>query len=499
MGIGKQCVWKKHVLETRVEIPYNTIKLIHCIQSVFSEIFSLFQHFTEIGVIVARVDAHISAVKRISFTTWTGRTNTKQNNNKGAGTASKMYFLSQTMDDIKIYDLESFHIKYELSHDRHESASASGYVSTTTPTSKGVDIGRLAPVRSTGATAATTAGNRFGQTYLGFDVGWDADTQIIVAGFLPHTNKTYVVLSNDTIQMWQWGLRAMRQCIQPLRMRSRYLRRNIAEPLEVFYDPSEAVVDELVAGMTRATPRNVISDVQFSRNGVYCSISLQFLNEILIFRTSTAAITSRSSFTSTAAYIPLWDIYKVIKLHDYSIAKTRFISPWLPAGHPLTATSADAKYLMVHSVRSVNDLILVDVDNLNKKVLVNKGSCHSFDVSPNGKMLATVLDAYAANADVNKGGCDNSGGRGGNEYANAGGGEVVVLNLQHYFDKLSDSRLPLLGETTVTTDISSANNMQVAGDESRWQQQRTMNIFVKPMVRTTKRLEAIKQEVSYSI
>lgn len=101
------------------------------------------------------------------------------------------------MDDVKIYDLENFHMKYELSHDVHEVVVAA---------SKELSLngGR----------------GRYCQNFLALEHGWDANTVISSAGFVPHTNKTYIALSNDTIQVWNWRLRTMRQAVQPLRMRS---------------------------------------------------------------------------------------------------------------------------------------------------------------------------------------------------------------------------------------------------------------------------------------
>lgn len=422
---------------------------------------------------ITKVDAHISAVKRINFTTWpqerVGGKQRSDNKSKRSNryglqpTMSKMYFLSQTMDDVKIYDLENFHMKYELSHDVHEMASKA-------PLTTDERIAR---------------GGRYCQNFLALETGWDANTRIISAGFVPHTDKTYITLSNDTIQVWNWRLRTMRQAIQPLRMRSRYLRHFPVEPLEVFYDPTEALIDDIVVNMTRTNTKHVISDVQFSRNGVYCSVSLQFLNEIIIFFTSTSTITSKTRFTTSTAYIPLWDIYKVIKLHDYPILRTRFISPWLPPSHPLVHTTADAKYLLLHSVNSVNDLIMVDVDNLNKKVLVNKGACYNFDVSSNGKMLAIVLDsihdsvAASDNESVSDRSCNKT---------NGGGGEILVYNLQHYFDKVSTNQLSLL-ETLDRNAVVRSTNVGVSLTTGGQK-------MTAPMARATKRLQSIKQEVS---
>lgn len=198
-------------------------------------------YFTESGELIAKLNAHNSTIQQITFTTCgfnNGPPQTKPVQRDGGRNRSvvkhkpKMYFLSYTKDDVKIYDLEKLQMRYELSHERP---------------------------------ATETAG------HINFlDIGWSSDTQIIVAGFIPHTNKTFLALSNDTIQVWNWGLRTRSQ-IPILRMRSRYLRQTTAENLEVFYDPSEAQIDDIVVNMTQTTPHNIISDVQFTPNGGYPS------------------------------------------------------------------------------------------------------------------------------------------------------------------------------------------------------------------------------------
>lgn len=77
------------------------------------------------------------------------------------------------MDDIKIYELENFQLRHKLSHECEVVRQPQGVV----------------------------VGGRLCQNFISQEAGWSADTQIIGAGFVPHTNKIYVGLTNDSIQV----------------------------------------------------------------------------------------------------------------------------------------------------------------------------------------------------------------------------------------------------------------------------------------------------------
>lgn len=315
--------------------------------------------------------------------------------------SNSTYFLSHTMDNVKIYELENFQPKYELSREHEMMVCRQP---------QGVIVGGGHFCQNFSYTQEMIQHQR-----------WDINTHILNAGFLPYTNKVYICLSNDTIQLWNWGFRTLRQTLHPLRIRQRYLRHCDAEQLNIFYDSDAEIVDDLVMNITQDTGKNVVADIQFSRNGVYCCVSLQYLNELIIFCISTITSPSPASATASKLQIPtttpnpIWQVYKIIKLSDFPIATSKFISPWLPITHAMSQTTIDVKFLALQSTTS-NELLLINADDLSRKVSVMK-NCEKFVVAQNGKMLACI--------------CKKT-------------GQILVQSVQYYTEKITNKKQQML-------------------------------------------------------
>lgn len=238
------------------------------------------------------------------------------------------------------------------------------------------------------------------EKYPKFDLPWEENTNFIYATFIAKTNKIMVGLSNDTIQIWSWGFRSLKQTINIQRLRKKYLKLQHISPIEPFYDPEEETIDTIVQNLTEENGNSLISDIQLSRSGYYCAVTFQFINELLIFITSTSTTTSsndkllarNTSLVASTVYIPVWEIFKIIKINnDFPLARTSFIVPWLPPHHHFKNTSIDNKFLVCHSKNE--NLSIINVDNLAKHNISSDSTslnCQKYAVSPNGKILCAV-------------------------------------------------------------------------------------------------------------
>lgn len=251
-----------------------------------------------------------------------------------------MYLMLYTMNEIKIYDLENFEQKYELncSHDNDKNKGTTCSVSSSTSV---LDERKKKLQHNRGVQRPATNVQINGcnhhrvccKNYYhrkkqkpGFIWEcWSTDSTILYAGFVPNTNKIIIGRSNDTIQIWTWAFRALKQTINIFRMRLKYLRVHPVIQLEPFYDSDEAEVDEVIKTLTKDLGKSVISDICFSKNGCYCSVVLEYLNEVIIFITSTATTThvnrntaKNTSLSAATVFVPSWEIYKV------RVRKTKF-------------------------------------------------------------------------------------------------------------------------------------------------------------------------------
>lgn len=293
-----------------------------------------------------------------------------------------IYLLFFCSNDVKVYDLENFQLKYELNHERQ--AQMYEYRMTTT---------RKIPMDIIMGGGVIAKNDK----YPKFDLPWEANTHFIYATFIAKTNKIMIGLSNDTIQIWNWGFRSLKQTINIQRLRKKYLKIHQITPVEPFYDSDEETIDTIVQNLTEESGDSLISDMKLSRSGFYCVVTLQFVNEIMIFLTSTSTtassndkhLTRNTSLAAATVYIPMWEIFKIIKINnDFHVARTSFIVPWLPPYHPLRNTSIDSKFLVCHSKNE--NLSIINVENLARYNIVSNSNANKYACSPNGKMLCSI-------------------------------------------------------------------------------------------------------------
>lgn len=294
-----------------------------------------------------------------------------------------IYLLFFCSTDVKIYDLENFELKYELNHERQAQMYEYNMMNMRRKTPMDVIIQRR------------KNDEKCPKNDL---LSWDTThTTFIYATYIAKTNKIMVGLSNDTIQIWNWGFKALKQTINIQRLRTKYLKLHHISPLEPFYDPEEETLNTIVQNLTQENGDSLISDIQLSRNGFYCVVTLHFLNELLIFITSTSTTTTindkllarNTSLVASTVYIPMWEIFKIIKINnDFPLVRSTFVVPWLPPHHPLRNTSIDNKFLICYSKNE--NLCVINVENLAKINICTSSKYANYSVSSNGKMLCVV-------------------------------------------------------------------------------------------------------------
>lgn len=157
--------------------------------------------------------------------------------------------------------------------------------------------------------------------------------------------------------------------------------------------------------------------------------------------------------------------FQIIKFTEFPIQKTTFLSPWMPPFHKLIGTLIDTKYLCVYT--KMSDLILINCDNLNERVIISKNNCTEYAFSTNAKILAVILDDT--------------------------GGDVVLHSVQYFLDKIyrkNFNKLPIsITEIVKTND---ENDVTTAGIVNQYGTSGRYNVIKK-------RLNIVHMEVSRSI
>lgn len=276
-------------------------------------------------------------------------------------------------------------------------------------------------------------------------------------------DATYRV-SNDTIQIWSWGFKALKETINIRNLRKKYLKLHHIFPVEPFYDSEDEKLDTIVQNLTEENEDSLVSDIKLSQSGYYCAVTLRFINELLIFRTSTPTTTSNknnllarnTSLVASTVYIAMWEIFKIIKLNnDFPLQRTSFIAPWLPPYNQFRNTAIDNKFLICHS--KDENLSIINVENLDKhNILINglSRNCHIYTVSPNGKMLCAISSKD---------------------------GKVTIFSVNFFFEKIheNEKRSKLLFEQVNEEAVDSPNPKKIT---------KKINVVKK-------RLECIHKEV----
>lgn len=192
----------------------------------------------------------------------------------------------------------------------------------------------------------------------------------------------------------------MIQKINIQKLRNKFLKFHHISHLEQFYDSEEEKIDTIIQNLTEKNEDSLVADIQLSQCGFYCAVTLRIINELLIFITSTTTTASsknkllvqNTSLVSSTIYIPVWEIYKIIKINnDFPLARTTFIMPWLPPYSQFRKTSVDSKFVLCHS--KDENLSIINVESLGKYNFVSNAmsrNCHKYAVSPNGKMLSII-------------------------------------------------------------------------------------------------------------
>lgn len=212
------------------------------------------------------------------------------------------------------------------------------------------------------------------------------DARINLVKIIPNGDRLLIVLHNNVVCVLTNSLKLIRH-FKPLKARDKYLQKSNQkmEKLNYIYEPADddgddADVDRLIKSVTRDYLNGIIQSVSFSLNGN--SFCMSLLDNTMLF-------------CSTS----MWDVQRVIEFPDFYIKQCDFIT-FTHEFNPnmlLTQTSND-------------DLMLINLKDLNSKMLIDMNNSAGFALSPNGQLLMNIQRS----------------------------GEVFVYNLQHCVQSLID-------------------------------------------------------------
>jgi WD40 repeat protein len=197
------------------------------------------------------------------------------------------------------------------------------------------------------------------------------DAKIKLVKIIPHSDdRMFVVLNNDIICILTSTLKLIRH-FEPLKARQKYLQKTNQkmEKLNYIRHPendddemcSDVDVDVLIKSVTRDYQNGIITDVSFSLNGSCVCVS--FLDNFIIL------------FSTT-----MWDVRRVMKFPDEIYIKQ---STFIPSTHEFNSN-------MLLTSTSNDDLMLMNLKDLNSKMLIGMNNSFSFTLSSNGKVLMNI-------------------------------------------------------------------------------------------------------------
>jgi WD40 repeat protein len=195
------------------------------------------------------------------------------------------------------------------------------------------------------------------------------DAKIKLVKIIPHSDdRMFVVLNNDIICILTSTLKLIRH-FEPLKARQKYLQKTNQKMEKLNYirhpenddDEMCSDVNVLIKSVTRDYQNGIITDVSFSQNGSCVCVS--FLDNFIIL------------FCTT-----MYDVRRVMKFPDEIYIKQ---SIFIPSTHEFNSN-------MLLTSTSNDDLMLMNLKDLNSKMLIGMNNSFAFTLSSNGKVLMNI-------------------------------------------------------------------------------------------------------------
>lgn len=196
----------------------------------------------------------------------------------------------------------------------------------------------------------------------------DDVSRIVSVCIIPHDERLFVVLQSNIICILTKSLKLVRH-FEPLKARQKYMQKSNHKMERLSYthdqasvaaDDNVADVDKLIKSVTRDHQNGTIVDVSFTQNGNNFCVSLCDKTMLLC---------------STS----MWDVNRIIIFPDFFIKQLTFVPSSLQynSNHLLTSTSND-------------ELLLIDLKDLNSRMLIDVNQSLNFALSGNGRILLNV-------------------------------------------------------------------------------------------------------------
>lgn len=210
------------------------------------------------------------------------------------------------------------------------------------------------------------------------------DATIVMLKMIPHADRLFVVLHNNIACILSSSLKLIRH-FEPIKARQKYMQKSNQkmEKLNYIYNShdDDAYVDRLIKSVTRNYLNGIVADVSFVPNGT--SFCVSFIDHSMMF-------------CSTS----MWDVKRVIKFPDFYVKQCEFIVP-----------SQEYKPNMLLTLTSDDELMLISLNELNSKILVDMQDSLAFEMSSNGKLLLSIQQT----------------------------GEILVYNVEHCLNALGNA------------------------------------------------------------
>ena len=230
------------------------------------------------------------------------------------------------------------------------------------------------------------------------------DAKIKSVNIIPHDDRLLVLLNNDIICILTTALKLIRR-FDPLKARQKYLQKTNQKMEKLNYicqlendDEMSADVDKLIKSVTRDYQNGVVTNVSLSPNG--SSLCVCFLDNFIII-----------------CSISMWDVRRVMKFPDEIYIER---SIFIPTTHEQNSS-------MLLTSTSNGNLMLMNLKDLNSKLLIDMNYSVAFALSSNGKVLMNIQQS----------------------------GEIFVYNFEHCLnavDAVDDNALKKCGNSMMDND-----------------------------------------------
>ena len=187
--------------------------------------------------------------------------------------------------------------------------------------------------------------------------------KIISIKFIPKDDRLFVVLYNNIICILTSALKLIRH-FDPLKARQKYLQKTNNRIEKLNYNNlkvgENGDIENLIKTVTRDHSNGIVVDVSFSDNGN--SFCVSFADNVVVF------------FSTS-----LWDVRRVIKFPDFYIKQCSYIS-----------TNGGYNPNILMTATSNDDVMLIDLKDLNSRMLLETNDVESFAMTRNGKILFDI-------------------------------------------------------------------------------------------------------------